>query len=550
MNQGLAISEVLALPALTGARLVGGAGGRDRRVRQVNVMEVPDILDWVAPDELLLTTAYPLRDDPAALATLIPRLAAKGLAGMALKPTRYIGHIPAIMVEEADRLDFPLLELPARTSFNEVINEVLTSILDRQAARLQRSAAIRDRFMAIVLSGGGLPRIAEALAESVGRAVLIVDPIGQLLARSGGAESSLGLDMASGTVIGSTSIEPMERGVLPAAVTIGGRDIAAAIQPIRVGAERYGAVIVLGDTSTISEEDLEALEYSATVAALRQVQARVVAEADHRFQAVCLEELVTGHATDRGVVLEWAVEFGWDLATPRAVMLADVESPPTAGAASDEMAGGHAEAAAGLRHRLADAARQTLGRGAIVWERSREVAALIATGPRGGQGTEAAAAELQAEMIRRVPGAVVTVGIGRPVEDPLRLQESFAEARQARTVLRWTKGPGAIARFESLGLDRLLAATPEAERVAFLGAALGPLLEHDRRHGTALVASLERWLTDRNGAAAARDLYVHYNTLKNRLDRIEALIGPFVDDATRCLELALAIRVLRIGHPG
>ena len=168
MNQGLAISEVLALPALTGARLVGGAGGRDRRVRQVNVMEVPDILDWVAPDELLLTTAYPLRDDPAALATLIPRLAAKGLAGMALKPTRYIGHIPAIMVEEADRLDFPLLELPARTSFNEVINEVLTSILDRQAARLQRSAAIRDRFMAIVLSGGGLPRIAEALANRSG----------------------------------------------------------------------------------------------------------------------------------------------------------------------------------------------------------------------------------------------------------------------------------------------------------------------------------------------------------------------------------------------
>ena len=30
-------------------------------------MEVPDILDWVKPDELLLTTAYPLREDPAAL---------------------------------------------------------------------------------------------------------------------------------------------------------------------------------------------------------------------------------------------------------------------------------------------------------------------------------------------------------------------------------------------------------------------------------------------------------------------------------------------------
>ena len=37
---------------------------------------------------------------------------------------------------------------------------------------------------------------------------------------------------------------------------------------------------------------LVAVEQAATVAALRLVQARGIAEADRRFQAVCLEELV------------------------------------------------------------------------------------------------------------------------------------------------------------------------------------------------------------------------------------------------------------------
>jgi sugar diacid utilization regulator len=44
---------------------------------------------------------------------------------------------------------------------------------------------------------------------------------------------------------------------------------------------------------------------------------------------------------------------------------------------------------------------------------------------------------------------------------------------------------------------------------------------------------------------ASRRLYVHYNTLKNRLDRIENIIGPVVTDAARALECEVAIYVDR-----
>ncbi len=111
MIDSIALSELLKVPTLARARVVGGHDGLRRPVRGVNVMEVPDILDWVKPDELLLTTAYPLRDDPVALDALIPRLAERGLAGIALKPGRYIKAIPASMIEAADLHAFPLIEL-------------------------------------------------------------------------------------------------------------------------------------------------------------------------------------------------------------------------------------------------------------------------------------------------------------------------------------------------------------------------------------------------------------------------------------------------------
>jgi purine catabolism regulator len=504
---GVSLAEVLALPVLERARVVGGTAGLARRVRSVNVMEVPDILQWVKPGELLLTTTYPLRDDRVALDGLVPRLAERGLAGIAVKPARYIDRIPESMVEAADRHDFTLIELPGDASFNEIINGVLTVILNAQAARLQKTTAIHDRFTAIVLQGGGVREIAEALAELIARPVLIEDAHGSP-------------QWATGSVDARSAVVD---------------------QPIQVGGDRYGSILVGGAPDELSADRLEAVQYAATVAALRQVQARAVAEADRRFQAVCLEELVTGHVTDRAVLMDRAAAFTWDLTEPRAVLLAELEE--FGGRPFGSLAGTPEEGS--LRRQVAETAATSLGPTAIVWERSREIAALIEV-PPGDGALAAAGAALQAEARRLLPGVVMSVGVGRPVPDPLHLGRSFDEARRALQIGRWSRGAGQLTLFDDLGLDRLLVGIPGPEVTAFCHSVLGPLEAHDQSHGTALVRTLDVYLASRNAALAARELYLHYNTLKNRLDRIEEIAGPFLDDPERCLSLSLALRLRRI----
>ncbi len=552
MIDAVALTEVLRLPALAGARVVGGRGGLQRVVRAVNVMEVPDILDWVKADELLLTTAYPLRDDRVALDALVPRLASRGLAGIAVKPARYIEEIPASMIEAADRHDFPLIELPPEASFNEIIQSVLTVILNSQAVRLQRTAEIHDRFTAIVLSGGGLRQIAEALAELIDRPIAILDGHGVAQWRT--SERAPAAESADSAIV----------------------------QAIQVGSDRYGAILVGPGEDPLGADQLEAIEYAATVAALRQVQTRVMAEADRRFQAVCLEELITGHVSDRSVLMERAAAFAWDLATTRAVLLADIES--IAGTPFADLVGTAEEGA--LRHRLAEAARASLGPRAIVWERSREIGALVSMGQEAGSGGRAAhrtasvsatrggampatrlaaparpttaapsatvselrelGDALQAEAARRLPGAVVSVAIGGAAPDPLDLHRSFGEARRALEVGRWGQGPGGVTVFDGLGLDRILTRLPESEVAAFCISMLGRLEVYDASHGTSLVETLDTFLATRNAALAARELFLHYNTLKNRLVRIEEILGPYVDDPGRCLSLSVALRLRRL----
>lgn len=498
MTPGVTLRELMQLPSLARARIAGGGNGLDRVVRRVNVMEVPDILGWVVEDELLLTTAYPIRDDPTALDTLVPALAERGLAGLAIKPARYIPRIPASVVAAADQLAFPVIELPADSSFNEILTSALTVILNAQAARLQRVADVHERFTSIVLGGGGLRQIAETLEGAIGRRVSIVDAAGALVTGPGG----------------------------------GGEDVA--LQPIRVGGEQFGTLVVSLDGRPLDDEQGDAVEYAATITALRQVQARAVAEADRRFQAVCLEELLTGHV-DRAVVMERAAAFDWDLSIPRAVLLVRLDhvgSDPTSGGSDDPA----------IQRRAADAIRQLVGRNGIVWERTTEVAALVPADP-GSAAVRELAQRIGSELGRQMPGRRIIVGGGRLRSDPLELGSSAAEARRALDVARGRPTRMSVLLFDDLGVDRLLASVPRAEAEDFARSLLARLDDHDARHRAALVPTLQVFLDTRNAALAARRLFVHYNTVKLRLGAIEELIGPFRDDPDRCLALSLALRI-------
>ena len=140
---------------------------------------------------------------------------------------------------------------------------------------------------------------------------------------------------------------------------------------------------------------------------------------------------------------------------------------------------------------------------------------------------------------------MVSIGVGRRVDTPTQLPRSFVEASRAVDVGRWAKGRHVTEVFDQLGLERLLASTPTDDLAEFVEHAIGALVAHDRANHTDLVETLGVWLETRNMAEASRRTHVHYNTFKNRLERIESILGPVVTDAARSLECEVAIYVAR-----
>lgn len=499
MPAAVSVEEVLKIPELDGARVVAGHGGLGRVLDEVTIVVARETFDYLRPDQLLLAAGQTL-GDPSELVPILPELVHAGVAALAIKPPRWLDTLSKEILELADALDFPLIEVPEATPLNDIAAGVLHVVLDHQAARLRRVAEIHERFTDVVLSGGRTRDVILTLQRLLNLPVVTVDPTGSVVAAE------------------------------PPGSWVSDQEGLSFEHPIRAGDDVFGTIVVRVDPDALDEEAVVAVQRAAVAIALRQVQARAVAEAHESFAAVSLEELISGQIRDSDELAERAGTFGWDLDATRAVLLAAPESPGTAPPESD------------LR-RLAAAARHALGARSIVWVRSRHVAALTAPASPSPAERRHAATVLQREAAVRLGPTPVSVGIGRVVSEPLSLPASFREARIALETALWEHGPGAVRVFEELGLERVLAACPPEEVDDFKEQAIGRLLDYDQTQGGELVTTLDSWLETRSIAETARRVYAHYNTVRKRLERIEELLGVTLSDPRRALDLAVALRV-------
>ncbi|WP_152545456.1 PucR family transcriptional regulator [Microbacterium sp. CH12i] len=78
----------------------------------------------------------------------------------------------------------------------------------------------------------------------------------------------------------------------------------------------------------------------------------------------------------------------------------------------------------------------------------------------------------------------------------------------------------------------------------FIDSMLGPVREWDRAHGSELLQTLgalfdERWSL----TATARVLHIHVNTMKQRMQRLNVLLGEELDRPESRFRLELALRI-------
>jgi purine catabolism regulator len=542
LPRGPSVGDLLRLPTLASAAVLAGRSGLDRVVQRLNVMTVPDILPWVKENEFLLATGYPLPGSPAELAELVAALNARGLAALGVKLGKYIETLPHEMLRRADRLDFPIIDIPRQVGFDDILSQALTDIVNRQSAVLARAEEIHRVFMQIVLHGGGLPEITDKLSQLIEGAVVVLDDEDRVLAASRLEEvadslATAGLLAGDGRiVVGDTFV--------PRTSVQATRGVRWAVAPVLAGSMRHGRILAVQGERPLQDDVLIALERAATVVALDATKKLAVTAVERKFRSDFLHELLSGRARNERDVLSRSRSLGWDLERALIVVVAELEPLPDGERSDLEEQR--------LRARLTDAwtsAVRGCDPGAAVAGFASEFVAIVGVPPdRDPAEAAVSLAKTIATGLAQRSRHPLSFGVSRPVATPTELATAYDQATKAMQIGRRIHGPGAVTRFDSLGVYRLLSLIDDAEELrSFAYESLGPLLALDRPERDDLLQTLEALVEcNLNVARAARRLYFHYNTLRYRIIKLERLLGPFTTNPNLCLQIELALQIIHI----
>lgn len=146
--------DVLRMECLAQARVVAGEAGMENEVRWITVGEEPDLPDWVFGGELICSTLFAV--EPDRLGDYVKGLSDNGVAGMLVKPERFLGTIPESILEVANRESFPVAEVPTNVLWSRVLESFYRYLLVEQTERIRVETEMRLRggFFDELLSDG------------------------------------------------------------------------------------------------------------------------------------------------------------------------------------------------------------------------------------------------------------------------------------------------------------------------------------------------------------------------------------------------------------
>ncbi|MDY3867990.1 MAG: PucR family transcriptional regulator ligand-binding domain-containing protein, partial [Pyramidobacter sp.] len=525
----LRVRDLLTLADLKGIRVLAGAGGLDREVINVNVMEAPDIAHWLRGGELLLTSAYLAREDPEKLLNLVQEIQSSNAAAMCIKLGRFITELPSDVRNLADSMNFPILELPMRLAFADVIATILGRIINEQAADIRFSEMVLRSFSQLVAEGGTLDQVLYNLQLFIREDVAFFSlPTQEIHFSAKSADFQ--------TFVAENSLRDVQEKFFCEKVSSGGTV--------------YGYIIVNTPPRRPSDDRQwrTSLEHARTALLLCVQKEMVTREAERRYRDEFVQDLILNNIHYQREIYNRAGHFGWDLKGWVRAIVFDIDDYKKYLESSANAAYSTLEES---KKMLFAVIRSTMRRHCpkIPYTTMSDAAVFLDFSPdrQDKSRLKKELAQIQAEIRDRCD-LTVTIGVGRFKESCFQCHESYAEAKKAIDIIRPLRGTAQTVFWDELGIFSFLASVCKGQDAqTFCREQLDPLLRFDAEKHGELIQTLNAIIRNNwQMKQAASDLAVHYNTLRYRFDKICELLGSDLSSSEERLNLNVALKIMQI----
>ncbi|WP_345291085.1 PucR family transcriptional regulator [Mycolicibacterium sediminis] len=520
MRHVLTLRALLDDAALELDLLVPGAPGDvDREVLWLHNTELPDPSPYVRADELVLTNGLWHADSAAA--DFVAALQRARASGLVFGLTETTPTAPRDLVEACTVAGLPLASVSIAVPFTAV-TEAAARI--QGAARHEALAGLvrRGNALATAISrGGGAEGVLDVLRRDHDLPLVVVDRMGRRLA---GIQTRPDFDRSAARALARRP-PPLE-----VEVPEGGHASLFLVEGAM--GEVDAGLFCLRPLADLTPEERGAVDQAARFLSLEVTKQQALQAIESRFAGELLEMILSG-APRAGEVRDRLRAFGIDPAGRLAVITIVVGDGPRRPPGSTDVVEDFF-ARRGVPAVVVAGSQDTV----VVFPWHESVMAIAAL-----------AEELVNALSARYPEDRTVVGIGDVAVGSAALRESLIGSREVCHVLCRRSAGSRVGTFADVGTHRMLLGLHDRTVLRrFADDLLGPLRAHDSAHGTELEVTLRCFLgNDGQWSTTAAELYVHVNTLRNRVAKIGELTGRDVARLEDRVDLFLAIEADALG---
>lgn len=409
--------------------------------------------------------------------------------------------------------------LEATQSAAEAAREA-TTVLSENLAATERASRVHEDLTSVVVGGGSAREIAETLSHALGRRVVI---LGRDL-----------LPVAGAPFAGGTTNAPAAPGSSVREAIARSRHSGLCVHVDAGNEYEYAVTVVSGDVLLgalllgpgergLGPVERRTAERAAQIMALVTLKQDAIVDAENRVSDEILSDLLHPRTQDTATITTRARSRGIHLDRVRSLVVLAV---PT------------------------EARRQSLG---IV----RALATSILVGEEDGllvaltsdaDATEAGDAVRQ-QLARRSTADVLAVA-GHPICEVGDVAASFGAARRCAGLLETMGRTDGVVDVRAYAPYLTMFGAGGTDPREFIDVVIGPVTTWDAEHGGDLLATLTAFIDAQSSPTrTARRLYVHVNTVLQRLERIAALLGADWREPEPLFRISVATRMHGLTHP-
>lgn len=543
-KMGISLEQLLKLEILKDSKVLAGNGGLKNKITKVNVMEVPDIIDWVSQGEFLITTAYSIRDDLQILEEIIPKLKEKGVAGLGIKVGRYVKELPESIVKLANEINFPILEVPLCISHTDIISSILTQVISEQTNLLLEIERYNKEAMDIVIKGGNLNDIAKKLHNNIGNTLAIYENINdrcEIICCDNINKSEI--EKIVYKFIGSNNY--CKKLYYEHVDKINGQDIKRVTIPIIINKIDYGNVFIWTDNSDISTLQKMIIELYINIIMLEFAKRISIHSMESNYKLEFFDDLLSRSKSRLKRAIEKSKNYNFNTNNKYCIIEIRLR------AWNDEILYDYKEEINNLMF-IINRIIKSYENNIIYVERSDRIILLYGNvksynAVKIREDTLNLCKTIYSDAVKKINSMEIIVGIGRSYIDISQLYKSQEQAKLI--VEHLSKGTTkSIIHYDDLGIYRILAHDElKGELIDFCKDTIMPLIEYDKEYDSELVKTLKQYFKfNGNMKKVSEKMYMHYNTIVYRVNKIKAITGMDIEESDNSLNLQIALKILDI----